>query len=549
MIRKLTMILLIIILPTISFGSSELSKGKIKDAFIDKEIDLQPQISKSLVGFGIVNGIKYYYTKSVNRIFLASKSLKASITDFDFDDEQVIIDMNSKIFGRGKIIIKFDESYDEKINTAQMIDIVNNVVNGNTNDVICDKSTKLCHMINSNHYESNGEITKYRDINQSGSIYKKCGFCFESILHLTDGELEDSIGSKLAGHVRHYSPVNMNDDVQKRVNKIGQMVISNWPLKLMGYDYAFRVVDNKQINALAVPAGQIFINSGLINALENDNELEAVLAHEVAHVEMRHSLRQHYESIKKQNAQAGMAAVGAIAGAMAGAASAGNNNMPVSVIQSSAALGGLIGGLGGYTVAEIFYNGYSKELEREADELSLLYFKINKRDKKTLRNILNKFSYHTLTVRHDPDPKSKTHPQIFERLNYVDSVQLNYINKSYFIKDKNDNMHQITFLYESKYNDSQYLYAFISSVPSKASEHFSHSIIISTDEGKFKYGIGDSLVSSYDLGNIIRLIPDKKLPLSSITDVEFLISEKDPNYGYPNDKSYKMKLGTLDGLL
>ena len=52
-----------------------------------------------------------------------------------------------------------------------------------------------------------------------------------------------------------------------------------------GYRYRFQVVDSDDINAFAVPTGYIFMTRGLLESLESDNEVAAILAHEIAHVE------------------------------------------------------------------------------------------------------------------------------------------------------------------------------------------------------------------------------------------------------------------------
>jgi beta-barrel assembly-enhancing protease len=58
------------------------------------------------------------------------------------------------------------------------------------------------------------------------------------------------------------------------------------------YRYRWFVSENKEVNALAIPGGFVIVNAGLIKELGSGDELAAVLAHEVQHIERRHSLRQ-----------------------------------------------------------------------------------------------------------------------------------------------------------------------------------------------------------------------------------------------------------------
>lgn len=69
-------------------------------------------------------------------------------------------------------------------------------------------------------------------------------------------------------------------------------VLDRWPVPLKGYRYRFQVVDADDVNAFAVPTGYVFVTRGLLESLETDEELAAILAHAIAHVESRHSHRQ-----------------------------------------------------------------------------------------------------------------------------------------------------------------------------------------------------------------------------------------------------------------
>src|SRR5215470_511876 len=62
------------------------------------------------------------------------------------------------------------------------------------------------------------------------------------------------------------------------------------------YQFHFFFVKDDQINAFALPGGFIGVNSGLLLATNNENELAGVLAHEVSHVTQRHIARAIYDN-------------------------------------------------------------------------------------------------------------------------------------------------------------------------------------------------------------------------------------------------------------
>ena len=70
------------------------------------------------------------------------------------------------------------------------------------------------------------------------------------------------------------------------VNKIGRIILSSLPPQ--PFTYQFYIVKQHVYNAFATPAGHIFINSGLLEALESEEEIAGILAHEIAHVVSRH---------------------------------------------------------------------------------------------------------------------------------------------------------------------------------------------------------------------------------------------------------------------
>jgi predicted Zn-dependent protease len=77
--------------------------------------------------------------------------------------------------------------------------------------------------------------------------------------------------------------------VNEYVNRIGQNLVRNSDAKV---PFTIKVVDSDEINAMALPGGFFYVNSGLILAADDEAELAGVMSHEIAHVCARHATRQ-----------------------------------------------------------------------------------------------------------------------------------------------------------------------------------------------------------------------------------------------------------------
>jgi predicted Zn-dependent protease len=137
------------------------------------------------------------------------------------------------------------------------------------------------------------------------------------------------------------------------VNKIGQNILASMPTQ--PFNYRFYVVKQHVYNAFATPAGHIFINSGLLAALENEEELAGILAHEIAHVVSRHISQRIDRSPKIGLATLAGIAAGIFIG-VGGAAALGN-----AVVAGSMAAG------------QSASLAFSREDELQADQLALDY--------------------------------------------------------------------------------------------------------------------------------------------------------------------------------
>ncbi len=102
-------------------------------------------------------------------------------------------------------------------------------------------------------------------------------------------ESEIRMGKEYATQIESSLKMVTDPVVNEYVNRIGQNLVRNSDAKV---PFTIKVVDSDVINAMALPGGFFYVNSGLILAADDEAELAGVMAHEIAHVCARHTTRQ-----------------------------------------------------------------------------------------------------------------------------------------------------------------------------------------------------------------------------------------------------------------
>jgi Zn-dependent protease with chaperone function len=109
--------------------------------------------------------------------------------------------------------------------------------------------------------------------------------------NLFSREQEVQVGQQATAEVEKQLPVlSPSDPVSRYVQRLGKDLAAKAPPP--AYPYTFKVVNQKEINAFALPGGPIYINLGTIQAAANESELAGVIGHEISHVVMRHATEQ-----------------------------------------------------------------------------------------------------------------------------------------------------------------------------------------------------------------------------------------------------------------
>jgi hypothetical protein len=152
------------------------------------------------------------------------------------------------------------------------------------------------------------------------------------------------IGAASAAEVDRQLPMLNDREVTAYVDEIGQRLAAQ--AGGPEFSYRFRVVDASDLNAFALPGGFVYLNRGILDEARNEGEVAGVIAHEIAHVSLRHGTHQ---ASKAYGAQAGL---GILAGLLGD-----------RVDDSTAGIINAIGGVG----MNVLFLKFSRELETQAD--------------------------------------------------------------------------------------------------------------------------------------------------------------------------------------
>jgi beta-barrel assembly-enhancing protease len=164
-----------------------------------------------------------------------------------------------------------------------------------------------------------------------------------------DEKDEVEMGGKLFGpFVDASGGAYRNRAVQQAVARIAEPVFATSQRRALKYEIA--VVDSNEVNAWCLPGGKVGVNKGLLRYADSEDEIAAVIAHEMGHAELSHQA-------KAMRQKAFMAGLGAAASA---AAAASDDDAPIGTGAGMASLDLALYGL--------ITSGYSREAEREADQ-------------------------------------------------------------------------------------------------------------------------------------------------------------------------------------
>jgi Zn-dependent protease with chaperone function len=164
-------------------------------------------------------------------------------------------------------------------------------------------------------------------------------------------EQDVELGREAAAEIRQQYPIIKNEEITKYLSMLGDRLVAAAPVELKQpvYEYSFTPVNLKEINAFALPGGPMFVHRGMFTAAASEAEVVGVMAHELAHVLLRHG------TANASKAQNPWLQIGQIAGQIGGAVVGGAAGAAISQ--------GSEFGLGTLMLK------YSRDYEKQADLL------------------------------------------------------------------------------------------------------------------------------------------------------------------------------------
>jgi predicted Zn-dependent protease len=218
---------------------------------------------------------------------------------------------------------------------------------------------------------------------------------------ITDTE-EYYLGRSVAANVLAiYTPLE-SEGLQDYINVAGSTLACFTPKPAIFGGYHFLVVDSDDINALACPGGCIFICTGLLDLVDNEEELACILAHELAHVSLEHGIN----SIGSARWTSAFTTLGTEAITHLGSD---------ELREATENYGDIVDDI----TTNLITSGYSRDSEKQADSLAVYIVAAAGYDPGAMISVLEKMS--AVSDRSGPG-FWQTHPSPEDRIDYVEEI-------------------------------------------------------------------------------------------------------------------------------
>ncbi|MBI4601114.1 MAG: M48 family metalloprotease [Planctomycetes bacterium] len=198
-----------------------------------------------------------------------------------------------------------------------------------------------------------------------GSVSRGISMSAESMKEFTPQQ-EHYIGRAVAVEILSRYKVHPDSRLQEYVSLVGHAVLAAPEPLRTHRGYRFVVLQGDEVQAVSTPGGFVFLTEGVVRRARDEDELAAVLAHEVAHVSLKHGIGAIKAATRRQALALLVQGVGEGAAQVAGARGDADQ-------KQLAELAGVFGNAIQDITGELLEKGYSRDLEFEADKEAAKY--------------------------------------------------------------------------------------------------------------------------------------------------------------------------------
>ena len=211
-----------------------------------------------------------------------------------------------------------------------------------------------------------------------------------------DIQEEISFGREVAARILGRYGLFENSDANRYVNLVGRSVVQN--VGRPEIEFRFSILKTDEINAYAAPGGYVFVTRGALLRMQDESELAAVLAHELAHVSLRHIVKELNIHATDTSPTSGLAKM---IGGSTEAARAAFTQLTEGALNI------------------LFTTGYKRADEIQADKTGLMYTALSGYDPRALGRYLDRISSAKVAASQVLD---KTHPSYSERIAWLNAT-------------------------------------------------------------------------------------------------------------------------------
>jgi len=213
-----------------------------------------------------------------------------------------------------------------------------------------------------------------------------------------DVDAEIRFGKTIGARILGQFPTNNNKNLIKYVNLVGKSLALNSSRD--DIEFRFSVLDADFVNAYSAPGGYIFITTGAIAAMQDEAELAAVLAHEVAHITEKHIVKEFKIKGQEKGATSGISR-------LMGSSKTSTQTIFTQAVDNA--------------VNMLLDKGFKQEDELGADRVALLLLATTGYDPSALARYLKRIKKQSQKKKNEGKHKA-THPPTSQRIKALKKI-------------------------------------------------------------------------------------------------------------------------------